>query len=69
MDDLTVDLAVVNMGNKSMDFIYRIFNESKQRETACLRVSMLFFDYTLKAVTQVPAGFKKRLVGIVDDLV
>ncbi len=68
MDELTVDLAVANMGNKSMDFIYRIYNQSKQQETASLRTSMLFFDYTIKAVTQVPAGFKKRLAGIIDDL-
>jgi acyl-CoA thioesterase FadM len=65
MDELTVELAIANMGNKNMDFIYRIFNETKQRETASLRASMLFFDYTLKAVTQVPEGFIKRLAGII----
>jgi acyl-CoA thioesterase FadM len=65
MDELTVELAVANMGNKGMEFIYRIFNETKQRETASLRASMLFFDYTLKVVTQVPEGFIKRLAGII----
>jgi len=63
-DQLTVDLAIANMKGKNLDFIYRVFNNTRQQETARLKVSMLFFDYDKKAVTTVPEGFKARLANI-----
>ncbi|MEY8204219.1 MAG: thioesterase family protein [Bermanella sp.] len=64
-DQLTVELAVVNMAAKNLDFVYRIYNNSRQQETARLKVNMLFFDYSTQSVTQVPAGFKARMASIV----
>jgi len=63
-DQLTVDLAIANMKGKNLDFIYRVFNNTRQQETARLKISMLFFDYDKKAVTTVPEGFKARLANI-----
>ncbi|MEY8263681.1 MAG: thioesterase family protein, partial [Bermanella sp.] len=40
-DQLTVELAVVNMAAKNLDFVYRIYNNSRQQETARLKVDML----------------------------
>ncbi len=64
-DQLTVDLAVVNMAGKKLDFVYRIYNNNRQQETARLKVNMLFFNYTSQSVTQVPEGFKARLSNII----
>ena len=63
-NELTINLAVTEVGNKNLEFIYHIFNNSTNRETARLRVSMLFFDYNNKVVIEVPEELKAKLASI-----
>ncbi|MEH6347243.1 MAG: thioesterase family protein [Bermanella sp.] len=63
-DELVIDLAVENMSEKSLDFVYRIFNKNKKIETARIKTSMLFFDYDEKKVVAVPQGFSDRFKGV-----
>ena len=63
-DELTIDLAIENMAEKSLDFVYRIFNINKNKETARIKTSMLFFDYDEKKVVAVPKGFTDRFNAV-----
>ena len=63
-DELIIDLAVDNMNEKSLDFVYRIFNVNKNLETARIKTSMLFFDYDEKKVVAIPKGFSERFKGV-----
>ena len=62
---LRVDVAVEFVSEKSFDLIYRLYNETKDRETARVKARMLFFDYSEQKVIQVPAGFIEKLNKIV----
>lgn len=62
---LRVDVAVEFVSEKSFDLIYRLYNETKDRETARVKARMLFFDYMEQKVIQVPAGFIEKLNKIV----
>ena len=63
-DELIIDLAIENLAHKSLDFVYRIFNINKNKETARIKTSMLFFDYDEKKVVAVPKGFSDRFNGV-----
>jgi len=61
-NELAIEVAATNFTNKSFDFIYRFTNNTRGREAARVRASMLFFDYEKKAVVPVPEGFKSKFV-------
>ena len=63
-DELVIDLAIENLAEKSLDFVYRIFNKNKNKETARIKTSMLFFDYDEKKVVAVPKGFTDRFNAV-----
>jgi acyl-CoA thioesterase FadM len=62
-DCLRIDVAAVNFSSKSFDLVFRLFNLSKNIETARLRNTMLFFDYSSKSVCEVPASFKEKVAA------
>lgn len=63
-DQLRVDVAAVNFTAKSFDLTFRLFNLTKNIETARLCNTMLFFDYDSKSVCKVPAGFIAKVAAI-----
>ena len=63
-DRLRIDVAAVNFTAKSFDLVFRLFNLTKNIETARLRNTMLFFDYASKSVCDVPASFKEKVAAI-----
>ncbi|CAA0105195.1 Uncharacterised protein [Zhongshania aliphaticivorans] len=60
-DTLRIDVVATNFAHKSFELVFRIFNESKNLETARLRNTMLFFDYNTKSVVEVPQTFKEKV--------
>jgi acyl-CoA thioesterase FadM len=60
-DCLRIDVAAVNFSGKSFDLVFSLFNVGKNIETARLRNTMLFFDYSTKSVCEVPASFKENV--------
>ena len=63
-DKLRIDVAAINFTAKSFELAFRLFNLSKNIETARLRNTMLFFDYNTKSVCAVPAGFKEKVAAM-----
>ncbi len=62
--ELIIDMAISNFKEKSIEFAYRIFNDTKDIETARMITTMLFFDYDKKSVTTIPKGFKEKLLSL-----
>ncbi len=62
-DKLIIELAVDNLADKSLEFLYRIYNDTEKKETAALRVSMLFYNYEQKSVTKAPESVKEKLLA------
>lgn len=60
-DVLEIQLAARNFGRKSFEFVYRIENQSNGREMARVVTTLLFFDYTLGKVIEVPETFLQRI--------
>ncbi|WP_373098007.1 thioesterase family protein [Zhongshania sp.] len=60
-DRLAIDVTACNFTDKSFDLLFRLRNLSKKTETARVRNTMLFFDYTGKSVCPVPENFKAKV--------
>ncbi len=60
-DELTVELGMQNLTEKSFELIYRIYNKSKNNELARVATTLLFFDYTRACVIPIPATFTERV--------
>ncbi len=60
-DRLAIDVTACNFTDKSFDLLFRLRNLSKKTETARVRNTMLFFDYTSKSVCPVPENFKAKV--------
>jgi len=63
-DRLEIDVTACNFTTKSFDLVFRLRNLSKGTETARLKNTMLFFDYTTKSVCPVPASFKAKVANM-----
>jgi len=60
-DELSVELAMENLAEKSFELVYRISNLSRDCEMARVVTTLLFFDYQKKCVIPVPATFLDRV--------
>lgn len=60
-DELVVRIAPQNFTSKSFELIYSIYNQTRESEMARVRTTMLFFDYDISKVIEVPAGFLQRI--------
>ncbi|AMO66837.1 hypothetical protein AZF00_00335 [Zhongshania aliphaticivorans] len=63
-DRLEIDVTAVNFTAKSFDLLFRLRNLSKGLETARIRNTMLFFDYSSKSVCAVPESFKANVAKL-----
>lgn len=60
-DVLRVDVTANVTGDKSVDFIYRLFNTTRQQEAARVINTNLFFHYPEQRVISVPDYFHRAL--------
>jgi acyl-CoA thioesterase FadM len=63
-DRLAIDVTADNFTVKSFDLLFRLRNVSKNKETARVRNTMLFFDYKNKSVCPVPENFKAKIASM-----
>lgn len=62
--ELRVDVAVEFVSDKALDLIYRLWNTTKQCETARVKARMLFFDYQQEKTVRIPDKFKDGINGL-----
>ena len=56
-DLLDVDMYVVGVDSKSFDLIYQLRNLDSEDEIARVKTRMLFYDYLMRKVAQIPKAF------------
>ena len=60
-DHLNIDMAVVNIENKSLDFVYRIMNVDRHHEVARVKTRIVTFHYQLGKPVEIPDDLKEKL--------
>ncbi len=60
-DALRVGLAINKVSDKCIELRYSLRKSPTEEEVARVLTRLLFFDYEASRVTQIPAGFVKRL--------
>jgi acyl-CoA thioester hydrolase len=63
-DELTVELALGAIADKSIELVYRITNVSRGCEMARVATTLLFFDYAASKVIPVPQTFLERVQAV-----
>jgi len=62
-DQIKFELAPINVGAKSFDYVHRVTNLTRGGEVARALNTMVFFDYKLRKVAVMPTIFKNKLLG------
>lgn len=60
-DKLEISLGTQNFTDKSFELVYRIYNNTRENETARVATTLLFFDYDKKGVISIPQSFLSRI--------
>jgi len=63
-DLLEIDIFVVEVDNKSFDFYYLLKTANTDIEVARVKARMLFFDYLMRKVTDIPENFSRGIAGL-----
>ncbi len=58
---MVVQMGAADFGSKGCDLLWRMHEQSSQREVARGKTGIVFFDYAARKVTQVPERFRARL--------
>jgi acyl-CoA thioester hydrolase len=62
LDDLLdVDMYVLDVDSKSFDLIYQLRNVDSDFEIARVKTRMLFYDYLMRKVVEIPKDFTQGL--------
>lgn len=62
LDDLLrIDVGLMNIGDKSAEFIYQVTNVTKACVAARVKCGILFFDYEAKKPESIPANFLAKI--------
>ena len=61
---LRIELALADFTRKGCDIIYRMTNAETGEEMVRAKNGMLFYDYRLQKVTEVPAEFRQKIAVI-----
>ena len=62
-DVLTIDVAVADMGQLGCDFLFRMVNKESGKEVAEVKTGMVFFDYSKRKPSPIPAEFRSVCVS------
>jgi acyl-CoA thioesterase FadM len=57
-DELCIEIAVTDFSRVACDFVYRVTNQSTQKEVAHAKTGIVFFDYALRKPVDIPEEFK-----------
>jgi acyl-CoA thioester hydrolase len=60
---MVVSMGAADFGSKGCDLLWCMNEKTTNREVARGKTGIVFFDYTTRKVTQVPANFRSRLEG------
>ncbi len=60
-DYYRVELMELNLGNKSIEYRWRIFNETLDKNSATCRIVAAFYDERLGRATPIPKDFRERI--------
>jgi len=59
-EEVTIDVAVANFGEKSMEMFYRVVTTQEQKKIANAKTGIVFFDYSARKSAPVPQAFRAR---------
>lgn len=59
-DLLRVEIAIADLQNAGCDILYRVTNATTDKEVARAKTGIVFFDYSAKKVSPIPATFRSR---------
>jgi 4-hydroxybenzoyl-CoA thioesterase len=57
-DIITVELAIEDISRVAFDVIYKMYNETQQKDMAYAKVGVVCFDYEKKKAQDVPEPFR-----------
>lgn len=61
---MVVQMAATDLGSKGCDLVWRIREQSSQREVARGKTGIVFFDYSSHKVTAMPTAFCDQLAKL-----
>lgn len=56
-DRLVIEVAVGDLGRTSCDFFYRVTSRQSGKEAARAKTGVVFFNYSERKITRIPARF------------
>jgi YbgC/YbaW family acyl-CoA thioester hydrolase len=60
-ENLLIELAVTNLGNKSFDFFYRFTKQENQSAVCEARTAMVCFNYETRGSVPIPDTFRNAI--------
>ena len=56
-----IQMAAIQEGRSSCELYYRLSDETEDREIACVKTGIVFFDYGNRKVTRIPNAFRQAI--------
>lgn len=66
---MVVQMAAADLSSKGFDMVWRMSEQSSQREVARGKTGIVFYDYTLRKIAAMPARFLETLARYTDPSV
>ncbi len=65
-DHYRVELNDLNFGNKSIEYVWEIYNEDLDRESARCKIVAAFYDERAGRAVPIPENFKKIIMDYIE---
>jgi len=65
-ETMVVHMGAADLGQKGFDLVWRMNEQSSQREVARGKTGIVFCDYKTHRVVQMPAAFREKLAGFTE---
>jgi len=65
-DHYRVELSELNFGNKSIEYVWKIYNEDLNRESSRCRIVAAFYDEKVRKAVPIPENFKKIIMSYIE---
>jgi len=62
---MVVQMTATDLGPNGCDLVWRMTEQTSQREVARGKTGIVFFDYTLRQVAPMPSAFRDKLAELV----
>jgi 4-hydroxybenzoyl-CoA thioesterase len=62
-DTLRIEVAAGDVNEKRLDLVFRVSQQESGREVALARIGVLFFDYRLRKVVEIPEAVRRQVAG------